>query len=111
MLGERIAEHSLRAQGCKVLARNFRGPKGGEVDRVVRDGEVLVFVEVKTRTPASWGRPLDAVDRKKQELLQRGATAWLKLLGTRQIPWRFDVVEVNLVDGERPKVHRVRNAF
>ena len=110
-LGERVAADFLRAQGRKILYRNFRGPKGGEVDIVARDGKVLSFVEVKTRTDDSRGRPLDAVDREKELLIERGANAWLKLLGTRDIPWRFDVVEVVLKDGELPKVNVVRNAF
>ena len=110
-LGERVAVDFLRAEGRKILYRNFRGPKGGEVDIVARDGAVLSFVEVKTRTHEGYGRPLDAVDREKERLIERGANAWLKLLGTRDIPWRFDVVEVILKDGELPKVHVVRDAF
>lgn len=110
-LGERIACAWLRANGCKVLYRNFRGPKGGELDIVARDDRVLAFVEVKTRTSAAWGRPLDAVDKEKQRLIERGANAWLRLLGTREIPWRFDVAEVVLVEGEPPKVNLVKNAF
>lgn len=109
-LGERIACAWLRANGCKVLYRNFRGPKGGELDIVARDGRVLAFVEVKTRT-GSWGRPLDAVDEEKRRLIRRGANAWLHLLGTREVPWRFDVAEVSLRDGCKPRVNLVKNAF
>ena len=50
-LGERIACAWLRAHGCKVLYRNFRGPKGGELDIVARDGKVLAFVEVSFLFP------------------------------------------------------------
>jgi len=110
-LGERVAVAYLRGAGRKVLYRNFRGPKGGEVDIVARDGEVLSFVEVKTRTRDAYGRPLDAVDKEKERLIERGADAWLTLLGTREIPWRFDVVEVILLEGELPKVHVVHDAF
>lgn len=110
-LGERVAVDFLKAEGRKVLYRNFRGPKGGEVDIVARDGEVLSFVEVKTRTWEGYGRPLDAVDREKELLIERGANAWLRLLGTREIPWRFDVVEVILREDAPPKVNLVRDAF
>jgi putative endonuclease len=109
--GERVAAAWLRRHGCRILARNFRAPHGGEVDLVVRDGAVLVFAEVKTRTAGGRGRPLDAVDRDKQRLVKRGAEAWLKLLGTRELAWRFDVVEVVVAAGERPRVHRVHDAF
>jgi hypothetical protein len=44
-------------------------------------------------------------------LIERGANEWLRLLGTREIPWRFDVIEVILTDGEKPYVHRVENIF
>lgn len=110
-LGERVAVDFLRAEGRRVLYRNFRAPRGGEVDIVARDGEVLSFVEVKTRTSEEFGRPLDAVDREKEALIERGADEWLRLLGTREVPWRFDVVEVILREGELPKVHVVRDAF
>ena len=110
-LGERIACARLRANGRKILYRNYRGPKGGEVDVVARDGATLSFVEVKTRTRKGYGRPLDAVDVAKQELIERGANSWLHLLGTRNISWRFDVVEVILSDGKVPEVNVVQNVF
>ncbi len=109
--GERIARDWLRARGAKVLYRNFRAPGGGEVDIVARQGPLLLFTEVKTRTSSAHGRPLEAVDREKRRLIRRGANAWLKQLGRRDIPWRFDVIEIVLTDGERPRVHRVENAF
>ena len=110
-LGERVAAAFLRGEGRKILYRNFRTPKGGEVDLVARDGKVLSFVEVKTRTSEAFGRPLEAVDKDKERLIERGANEWLRLLGTRNIPWRFDVVEVILKEGKRPKVNVVRDAF
>lgn len=110
-LGERIACADLRASGRKILYRNYRGPKGGEIDIVARDGAVLSFVEVKTRTHQGYGRPLEAVDQAKQDLIERGANSWLHLLGNRQLPWRFDVVEVILTDGDCPQVNVINNAF
>lgn len=109
--GERAACHWLRARGEKVLYRNYRAPQGGEVDIVARRGKLLLFIEVKTRRAGGVGRPLEAVDRHKQQLIQRGADSWLKLLGTRRIPWRFDVIEVILEEGQKPRIHRVENAF
>ncbi len=110
-LGECIACAYLKARGCKVLYRNYRGPKGGEVDIVARSGKTLAFVEVKTRTRRGYGRPLDAVDVSKQELIERGANSWLRLLGSRDIPWRFDVVEVILEEDHVPDVNLVLDAF
>ncbi len=109
--GERIACQWLRAQREKVLYRNYRAPQGGEVDIVARRGKLLLFIEVKTRRAGGVGRPLDAVDRGKQELIERGANSWLKLLKTRRIPWRFDVIEIILEEGKPPIVNRVENVF
>ena len=109
--GERVARDWLRSRGEKVLYRNYRAPQGGEVDIVARRGKLLLFIEVKTRRAGGVGRPLDAVDQAKQELIERGANSWLKLLKTRNIPWRFDVIEVIVEEGRLPRVNRVENVF
>jgi len=110
-LGESIAVSYLKSEGRKILYRNYRGPKGGEVDIVARDGEVLSFVEVKTRRKREMSRPLDAVNKKKQELIKRGGRSWLGMLKETNFIWRYDVVEVELVDGELPEVTVVEGAF
>tara|TARA_B100000927_G_C16277572_1_gene394149 strand:+ start:489 stop:698 length:210 start_codon:yes stop_codon:yes gene_type:complete len=66
-------------------------------------------VEVKTRTSEQFSRPLDAVDNKKKRLMERGANSWLKLLGTRDLKWRLDVVEIILLEGEKPRATTVEN--
>jgi len=109
--GENVAADFLRSKGCHILARNFKAPRGGEVDIIARDGKLLMFVEVKTRHISAKIRPLDAVDKPKQALIERGANAWLKQLGTRNLPWRFDVIEVRVEEGEKPRVNHVRDAF
>lgn len=110
-LGEELAAAWLRKNGRKVLYRNFRAPHGGEVDIVCRHKDVLAFVEVKTRTSEAFGRPADAVNADKQRLIQRGAQEWLRLLGRPKIKFRFDIVEVLLINGELPKVGVIENAF
>jgi len=109
--GEKVAVDWLLTQRCKVLVQNFRGPKRGEVDIIARDGKLLLFIEVKTRREGSKIRPLDAVNREKQGLIERGANAWLKQLGHRNLPWRFDVIEVYVQEGEKPRVNHVKDAF
>ena len=109
LLGEKIACAYLRSEGRRILYRNFRGPKGGEIDIVTRDGNTLAFVEVKTRTSEQFSRPLDAVDNKKKRLMERGANSWLQLLGTRELKWRLDVVEITLLEGEKPRATTVEN--
>ena len=109
--GERVAARWLWTRGCRVLYRNYRAPKGGELDIVCRHGEVLAFVEVKTRTSTAFGRPAAAVTPDKQQLIVRGARGWLRLLHDREFPWRFDVVEVLLIPGRRPEVNWIQSAF
>lgn len=109
--GEKVARDWLRAHNYKVLARNFKGRRGGEVDIVAREGGQLLFIEVKTRRKDAAIRGLAAVNRKKQSLIERGANEWLRRLGTRNVPWRFDVIEVEVTEGEKPVVGRIENVF
>ncbi|MDF1824243.1 MAG: YraN family protein [Verrucomicrobiales bacterium] len=109
--GERLAGKQIHRGGGKVLFRNFRAPKGGEVDIVYRDGETLVFAEVKTRTSDQFGRPGDAVNREKERLIIRGANAWLRELNAPSVLFRFDVIEVLLLDGIPPDVQINEDVF
>lgn len=111
-LGEKIARQYVRAHGGKLLYRNFRGSKGGEIDIVARDANVLCFIEVKTRSFASQhSRPMDAVDAKKRRFIVQGAHAWMNLISKETLLWRYDVVEVVLREGKKPEVNWVKQAF
>jgi putative endonuclease len=109
--GEKLACHFLRRHGYKILYRNFRGRRGGEIDIVCRDRDTLVFVEVKTRGREDFGRPLAAVDRQKQKRISQGGLAWLRLLDNPDILFRFDVVEVVIAEDAKPRFELVQNAF
>ena len=110
--GEQLAARHLRRHGYKVLYRNFRARRGGEVDLVCRDKtcDELVFVEVKTRSTRDFGSPASAVDFEKQRLITRGALAWLRMLDNPDIIFRFDIVEV-VIDERGPTFNIVRAAF
>jgi putative endonuclease len=110
--GERAAAKYLRRQGWKVLYRNFRAPDGGEVDLICRDGLTLVFAEVKTRSRASeLSRPADNVTPEKEQLIARGALAWLRMLGDPEIEFRFDIVEVILGEDDVTEITVNEAAF
>jgi putative endonuclease len=109
--GENEACRFLRRNGYKILYRNFRGRTGGEIDIVCRDRDTLVFVEVKTRGSEEFGRPVEAVAPDQQRRISRGALAWLRMLDNPDIVFRFDVVEVISIDGAKPQLELVRNAF
>src|SRR5438132_12088484 len=109
--GEKLASRFLRRQGYKILYRNFKDRRGGEIDIVCRDGDTLVFVEVKTRGTEEFGRPVEAVDRQKQMRVSKGGLAWLRLLDNPDIVFRFDVVEVLLPEEGDPHLELIQNAF
>lgn len=109
--GEAIAAKFLRRHGHRILYKNYRAPEGGEIDIVARDKrhDELVFIEVKTRTREDFGAPSEAVDRKKQRLILRGAMKWLRMLDFPAITYRFDIVEV--IIGPPLEVRHIENAF
>jgi putative endonuclease len=109
--GEKLASKFLRSRGYKILYRNFKDRRGGEIDIVCRDGDTLVFVEVKTRGGEEFGRPVEAVDREKQRRVSKGGLAWLRLLDNPDITFRFDIVEVLLPEHAEPHCELIQNAF
>ena len=95
--GERVAEKFLmRERKMSVVARNWRNPRDRreELDLVMREGPVLVFVEVKTRAEQALVPGYYAVDRKKRRILQRGIRAYLRGLKEVPLTHRLDVVEI-----------------
>jgi putative endonuclease len=91
--GERLAERHLVAQGMVVLDRNWRC-EAGEIDLVLRDGDVLVVCEVKTRTTVDYGTPHEAVGPGKLDRLVRLATRWQEAHGLAVPDVRIDLVAV-----------------
>ena len=104
--GEKQAVKFLKKKGYKILCVNFR-ISVGEIDIIAKDGETVVFIEVKTRSSDAFGRPSEAVDDKKRRKYVKVAQAYLvKNYGETDIPCRFDVVEV-----EEKQINHVINAF
>jgi putative endonuclease len=97
VLGERLAAEWLqRERRFSVIARNWRNPKDrrDEIDLVCRDGNVLVFVEVKARAAAALVQGYHAIDERKKRALRRGIKTYLAQLKEKPRTFRFDVVEV-----------------
>ncbi|MBA3268295.1 MAG: YraN family protein [Acidimicrobiia bacterium] len=91
--GEDAAAAWYEANGYRILARNWRC-RQGEIDLVLRRGRTIVFCEVKTRTSAAFGAPIEAVTRTKQLRLRALAARWLAESTTPAGEIRFDVVSV-----------------
>ena len=109
-LGERAAERHLRDAGMGIVARGFRF-RGGEIDLIARDGEELVFVEVKTRTSEDFGDPAESVTRAKQRKLFHAAAFFLQSRGLMQHPCRFDVISIRLGKDGCSKLDHLQDAF
>ena len=109
-LGERAAERHLRAAGMEIVARGVRF-KGGEIDLIARDGEELVFVEVKTRTSEDFGNPAESVTRSKRRKLLQAASFYLQSRGIMQHPCRFDVIAIRLGRDGSSTLEHLQDAF
>jgi len=108
--GEHIAEAYLQGQGFAILEKNYRG-KTGEIDIVARDGDTIVFVEVKTRRNMAYGPPQLAVTPFKQRQISRTALTWLSHRKKANVLARFDVIAIIVPDQEAPRIEHIRNAF
>jgi putative endonuclease len=109
-LGERAAKKFLKQQGLKFLAANFRSDRG-EIDLVFRDGDCLVFAEVKTRSSEELTRPAAAVNAERRRRLSQCALDYLRLIRNPAIKIRFDIVEILLADGEVREIRHLPNTF
>ena len=105
--GERLAARRLVDQGMALVDRNWRC-SGGEIDLVLRDGDVLVFCEVKTRTTAAYGHPLETVTPAKAGRLRRLAARWLQDHDVHAEGIRIDVVGVLLGERGAAEVEHLR---
>jgi len=109
-IGEDLAHRFLLAQGCTVVARNYRTLSGrGEIDLVVWDGARLAFVEVKTRATDEFGLPEGAVDAEKRERLQIAARDYARRADIAWNVTRFDIVSIVLESP--PRIEWLRDAF
>ena len=108
--GERTAEGALGAAGLRIVARRHRR-RLGELDLVATDGELVVFVEVKTRRRAGDTQPADAITPAKRRRIARNALAYLAERDWLERPCRFDVVEVWRDGTERGRVRHIADAF
>lgn len=108
--GEDAAHRYLQSLGYLVVARNYAAPTAkAELDIVARDGDTIVFVEVKTRTSSEFGTPDRAVDDEKRRHIVRAARAYLRRARAGWDQARFDIVNVIIDKGEA--IEHLRDAF
>ncbi len=109
-IGEEHAAKHIASLGYRIVKRNFRFGKVGEIDIVAYDDECLVFVEVKTRGDYSHGEPEAAVDARKQAQLKRVARMYYYVNGLNDVICRFDVIAIDLIGGKVELRHH-KDAF
>ena len=107
-LAEEIACRYLIEQGLEILARNYY-VRAGELDIVALDKDVLVFVEVRSKTKTAYGMPEETVSLKKQRFLYRAAEQYLIKEKKSEMICRFDVISVLFTD--RVRVNWYKDAF
>ena len=106
--GEKIATTYLQKKGFTIRARNYRFKKA-EVDIIAQIGNLLVFVEVKTRATNKYGYPEEFVSQKKAELFLLAAEEYIYQHGW-QHDIRFDILSVT-TSGQAVQVHHIEDAF
>ncbi len=105
--GENAAADYLIAQGYELVGRNVR-THYGEIDLIARRGEIAIFVEVKTRTSASFGPPEVAVSARKQQHMLAAAEEYA---AEHEIDhWQIDVISVEGRPGTKPTITHFENA-
>ena len=106
--GEMIAERLLQESGYKILERNWRFSRA-EVDIIAMEEDVLVFVEVKTRSSAIFGKPEESISPKKEALLRDAAAVYMEQIG-HEWEIRFDIVSIT-IKGNGYSIEHFKDAF
>ena len=108
-LGEELALKKIKRLGYKYIASNYRCPLG-EIDLIARDGDCLVFIEIKTRKGRSMAYAKEAVDQRKKRQISKVALSYMKANKCIDTKARFDVIAVN-IKGNQKDIEVIPNAF
>lgn len=107
--GEALAVKYLQKLNYTIIETNWRYSKS-EIDIIAYDGDILVFVEVKTRSYDYYGQPEDSIDAKKELMIAEGAAAYMRFSGHN---WaiRFDIISIILPKSGTPNITHYKDAF
>jgi len=107
--GENLAVTFLKKKGYRIIARNYK-TFFGEVDIIAQDGNTIVFTEVKTRTDELFGRPFEAVNKKKRHKMKNVALLYMKGI-ERNVAVRFDVISIFYRENGEKEIEHIMDAF
>ncbi|GJQ61682.1 MAG: UPF0102 protein [Melioribacteraceae bacterium] len=108
--GESLATSILYDKGYEIVDKNYRFGHG-EIDIIATKNDVLVFIEVKTRSNTMYGEPEEAITYSKQKQLRKIANAYLHEKKIINKDCRFDVIAILLEKGNDPLINHIENAF
>lgn len=106
--GEELARKYLIRNGYRIIESNFKN-KIGEVDIIALEGNILVFIEVKSRTSLNYGYPYEAVNYKKQQKIIKTSMSYIRYKSITDVQCRYDIIEVYLT--QKIKINHIQNAF
>jgi putative endonuclease len=107
--GEDLAHRYLQKNGFTVVARNYKPGADSEIDIVARQGDLVVFVEVKSRSTIEFSSPERAIDQEKQKHIVRAARAYVNRAAIEWNQVRFDTISVIFTDP--PSIFHQQDAF
>ena len=108
--GEQVAAQYLEMRGFTILDRNYRTPYG-EIDLIAQKEDMIIFVEVKTRSGKEFGMPEDAITPKKREHLTQCAQYYWLQYDDEKVDWRIDVISIITIKNQtQPEVTWFENA-
>lgn len=108
--GEKIATGFLKRNGYVILERNF-SCLFGEIDIIAKDGESIVFVEVRTKGSDEFGLPMESVQESKQRRLIKVAWFYIKSHKLYNAYFRFDLVSILVRQEGKPQICLIKDAF
>ncbi|TJX16202.1 YraN family protein [Tissierella creatinini] len=106
--GEELGRDYLHSKGYSILETNYKN-KIGEIDLIAMDKDILVFIEVKTRTSTSYGYAFEAVNLRKQKKIIHTSMLYIKYKNFGHFQLRYDIIEVYLM--KDIKINHLINAF
>lgn len=107
--GERITGNYLQGKGYQILERNWRCRRA-EIDLIAMDGDILVFIEVKTRSGIGFGEPELFVGREKQRMIAFAAEQYIHLK-RHQMEVRFDIISILFNTFGNYQINHIKDAF
>ena len=108
--GEEEACRFLKKNGCKILDRNYRA-RGGEIDIVARNGNMILFVEVKTRVSSDFAEPWQNVGFRKRQNIKAASRLYVEERSLRGMDFRFDVISIVIRSAGEPEIEWIQSAF